>query len=124
MVSKKIVGLRLSPVAFFAIRLLVVAVVSSEEAARGAIRPCQRRPEKEVRNNFGSLVRRMQSGAESSTEGARVHRSTIGRVRPRHGTSGPAPAACWGRHIGAHGLLVGWDEKGTLKAQFSVPQCP
>ena len=32
LVSKKIVGLRLSPVAFFAIRLLVVAVVASEEA--------------------------------------------------------------------------------------------
>ena len=25
---------------------------------------------------------------------------------------------------GAHGLLVGWAEKHTLKAQFSVPQCP
>ena len=32
LVSKKIVGLRLSPVAFFAIRLLVVAVVASKEA--------------------------------------------------------------------------------------------
>ena len=32
LVSKKIVGLRLSPVAFFAIRLLVVAVVAPEEA--------------------------------------------------------------------------------------------
>ena len=32
LVSKKIVGLRLSPVAFFAIRLLVVAVVALEEA--------------------------------------------------------------------------------------------
>ena len=32
--SKKIVGLRLSPVAFFAIRLLVVAVVASKERKR------------------------------------------------------------------------------------------
>ena len=36
LVSKKIVGLRLSPVAFFAIRLLVVAVVASEEAVRSS----------------------------------------------------------------------------------------
>ena len=44
LVSKKIVGLRLSPVAFFAIRLLVVAVVASEEAVAlvafaGAVSP-------------------------------------------------------------------------------------
>ena len=45
LVSKKIVGLRLSPVAFFAIRLLVVAVVAPEEAVAlvafaSALSPC------------------------------------------------------------------------------------
>ena len=53
LVSKKIVGLRLSPVAFFAIRLLVVAVVASEEtvalvAFASAPSPCALRARETV----------------------------------------------------------------------------